>query len=90
MLRRFGGCGRTSKQRFPGLEKRGDRDGDGFIEYGRRSNVVSRVGHLLPVQNRKAVNLFDDVTDVDRRRRRAPLDDRAAMSPQIIRRDFSQ
>jgi hypothetical protein len=55
-----------------------------------RTYVVSRIGDLLAVQNREAVNLFDDVTDVDRSRRRAPLDDSAAVSPQVIWRDFRQ
>ena len=43
-----------------------------------------------PPPHREAVNLFDDVSDVDRCRRRAPLDDGAAMSPEVVWRDFRQ
>ena len=42
------------------------------------------------MQNRKAVNLLNDITDVEGRRLRAPIDDGAAVSPQLIRRDFRQ
>jgi hypothetical protein len=52
-----------------------------------RTYVVSRVGDLLAVQNCEAANLFDDITDVNRGRSRAPLDDRATMRPQVVWRD---
>jgi hypothetical protein len=52
-----------------------------------RPDIVSRVGDLLAVQNCEAVNLFDDVTDVDRGRRCTPLDDRPTMSSQLIAGD---
>jgi hypothetical protein len=56
----------------------------------RPAYIISRVGDLLAVQNCEAVNLFDDVTNMDRGRRRTSLDDRPTMSSQVIRRDFRQ
>src|SRR5581483_5138904 len=38
----------------------------------------------------EAVDLLDDVADVERRRRRAAVDDGAAMCPQVIRRDLRE
>jgi len=55
-----------------------------------RAYVVSRVGDLLAVQNCEAVNLFDDITIMDRGRRRASLDDRPTMSSKVVRGDFRQ
>ena len=53
-------------------------------------DIVSRIGHLLAVQDREAIDLLEDVADVDRRRRRAALDDGATMRPQVVWRDFGQ
>ena len=39
------------------------------------------IGDLLAVQDREAVDLLDDVADVDRRRRRAALDDLRRNAP---------
>ena len=41
------------------------------IEAG--SYIASRIGELLPVQNREAVDLFDDVSQMDRCRGSAAL-----------------
>src|SRR6185437_13852591 len=53
-------------------------------------NIISRVGDLLAVQDREAIDLLEDVADVDRRRWRAALDDGATMRPQVVWRDFGQ
>ena len=69
----------SRRQRSVLCHKGGDR---------RRPDFVGRVGDLLSVQNRKAVNLFNDVADMDGRRRRAAFDDLRAKRSQIIRRDL--
>ena len=37
-LETVGGCGRISRRRSNWIERYGDRDGDGFVEYGRRTD----------------------------------------------------
>src|SRR5260370_5014032 len=54
------------------------------------SYVVSRIGELLPVQNGEAVNLFDNISHVDRCRRCAAFFHLKAEGAEIIGRDLRE
>lgn len=57
---------------------------------GGRSDPVCRIVDLLAVQDGVGVDLFDDVPDVDGRRRRAPFDDHLAVGAKVVGRDLVQ
>lgn len=42
------------------------------------------------MENGEAVNLLEDITDVDRRCRRSTLDDLGTLGAKIVRCDFGQ
>src|SRR5579885_409030 len=56
----------------------------------RGADLISRIGDFFAVEDGEAVDLLDDVADVERRRRRAAVDDGTAMCPQVIRRDLRE
>jgi len=54
------------------------------------AHLVSRVTDLLAVQDGEAVDLLDDVADVDGGRRRAPGFDLGAKLTKVVGRDFAK
>ena len=62
--------------------KRTIQDEDPQTVYGRvQGHLSSRVGYFLAVKNREAVNLLQDIANMDRRRRRPAINDPATQRP---------
>src|SRR5579862_5129615 len=61
-------------------------------EGGDRSwaDIVSRIRHLFTVKDRKAIDLLDDIADMDRRRWRSAILHLDAKRAQIVGRDFGE
>ena len=76
----FGAIALLDGEPIEGLELVGGMHGDRS-----RTHVICGVVDLLTVENGPAVDLFDDIPDMDRRGGRAAIYNRLAVGPQVVR-----